>query len=434
MTNILEKLFNLKQLNTNVKVEVFAGLTTFITMAYIIIVQPNLMGGAGMPVGAVMVSTMIISGIATIIMGLYTNRPLALAPAMGSNAFFAYTIVAGGLATWQTGLGMVFISGVVFLLLTLFGIREAIANMIPKNIKLAIGAAVGIYIAALGFTQSGLVIPNTSSGNLTLGSMHNESVILVLLGIVLILGLMARKVNGAVLYGIVAVTIIGIPLGITKMPETVFQLPPSPFEIFFQVDWLSALKLSFFPLLFTFFVGDFFSTLGTVLGVGAKANLLDENGDLPDIQKPFLVDAVSTVGGALAGLTTVTTYIESASGVEAGGRSGLTAVSTGMFFIISLLLTPIFLMIPGVATAPALIVVGLSMLVSLKAIDFDQIDEAMPAFITILVTGFTFSISNGIVFGVLSFVAIKLITGKLKDIPIGLYFLCIPLIYFLWLK
>ncbi|UOQ46619.1 NCS2 family permease [Gracilibacillus caseinilyticus] len=434
MRQLLEKLFHLKELNTNIRTELMAGLTTFITMAYIIIVQPSLMTAAGMPAGAVMVSTIIVSGIFTIIMGVFTNRPFALAPGMGGNAFFAYSIVAAGLATWQTALGMVLISGVVFLILTLLGIRDAIAEMIPKNIKLAIGAAVGIFIAAIGLTDSGLVVLNIDSENLTLGSLHDKNVILALIGLIVILGLMARKVKGAVLYGIFITTIIGIPLGITQMPDSFFELPPSPSDIVFQVDWMEALKWSFFPLMFTFFVGDFFSTVGTLLGVGGKAGMLNKDGNLPDIKKPFLVDAVASVGGSFMGVTTVTTYIESASGVEAGGRSGLTSVSTGFIFLLCLLLTPILLMIPSVAIAPALIIVGISMLSGLKNIEFDEVDESMPAFITVIVTGFSFSIANGIVFGVLSYVAAKLFAGKIKEVPIGLFILCVPLIYYLWLK
>ncbi|PTM60055.1 NCS2 family permease [Desmospora activa] len=433
MNTWLERRFNLKHHGTSLRTEFLAGLTTFVTMAYIIIVQPNLMGDAGMPAGPVMVSTLLISALFSIIMGFYTNRPFALAPAMGGNAFFAYTIVAGGLATWQTALGMVFISGTIFFLLTLFGVREAIANMLPKNIKLAIGAAVGIFIAGLGLKNAGIVVVNEAGNSLTLASFHNPSVLLAVFGLVVIFGLMARGVKGAVLYGIVLTTLIGIPLGLAKLPEALFQLPPNPAPILFQVDWLSALKLSFIPLVFTFFTGDFFSTMGTVLGVGGKAGLLDENGDLPDIKKPFMVDSVATMVGSMAGLTTVTTYIESASGVEAGGRTGLTAISTGFFFLIGLLLTPIFLIIPNEATAPALIVIGLTMLSSLKGIDFERTDESMVAFLTVLVTGFTFSIANGIVFGVLAYVIIKIVMGKIREIPVGLFILCIPLIYYLWL-
>ncbi|MDQ0300180.1 AGZA family xanthine/uracil permease-like MFS transporter [Salibacterium salarium] len=433
MSAWIEKRFGLNKNNTTTRTEMMAGLTTFVTMAYIIAIQPSLMSDAGMPAGSVMVTTLLVSAIFSIIMGLFTNRPFAMAPAMGGNAFFAYTIVASGVATYQTALGMVFISGMAFFLLTIFGIREAIANMLPKNIKLAVGAAVGIFITATGLKNAGLITANDSGDGLTLASLHNSSIMLSIIGLVIILGLMGRQIKGAVLYGIVITTVIGIPLGLTTMPETFFQAPPNPAPIMFQVDWLQALQFAFIPLIFTFFTGDFFSSMGTLLGVGAKADLLDKNGDLPGIKKPFLVDSLATVFGSMAGSTTVTTYIESASGVDAGGRTGLTAVSTGALFFVSLLVTPLFLMIPGEATAPALIVIGLTMLSSLKDINFENTEESLVAFLTVLITGFTFSIANGIVFGVLAYVVIKILTGKIKEIPIGLFILCIPLVYYLWL-
>lgn len=433
MSNFLNRLFKLNELNTNIRTEILAGITTFITMAYIIIVQPNLMGAAGMPVGAVMVSTMIVSGLFSIIMGIFTNRPFALAPAMGSNAFFAYSVVAAGLATWETALGMIFISGVAFLVLTLLGLREAISNMLPKNIKLAISGSVGIFIVGTGLVNGGIIIQREGSNNMTLATLHEPSVLLAVIGILVTIGLMARKVKGAVLWGIILITVLGLPLGITNLPDTFFQLPPNPTSIFFQVDWIAALKLSFFPLIFTFFTGDFFSSLGTILGVSGKAGLLDKDGNLPGIKKPFIVDSSATITGSLLGVTTVTTYVESASGVSEGGKTGLTAVSAGVMFWICLLLTPIFLMVPSVATAPALVVIGITILESLKNINYDKLDELATALITILVTAFSFSIANGIVFGILSYVVIKLITGKVREIPIGLYFLCIPLAYYLWL-
>ncbi|WP_203226017.1 NCS2 family permease [Bacillus kwashiorkori] len=434
MKSWLEKQFKLSNFGTNPRIEMTAGFTTFITMAYIIIVHPNLMKAAGMPVGAVMTSTIIVSALFSIIMGLYTNRPFALAPGLGGNAFFAYTIVASGLASWQTGLGMVFIGGVIFVLLTVLGIREAIAKFIPKNIKLAIGSAVGLFIVGIGLTQAEIIVINSSSGNLTLGNMHSKTVVLALIGLIVTFGLMARKIRGAVLYGILLTTIIGIPLGVTKLPTDWFTLPPSPGPILFEVDWLQALQLSFIPLIFTFFAGDFFSTMGTLLGVGAKAKLLDENGDLPGIKKPFLVDGVGTIAGAFAGLTTVTTYIESASGVEVGGRTGLTAIWTGFFFLLSLLFMPILLMIPTVATAPALIAIGLGMLTTLQELDYEKTDEIIPAFVTIIFTGLSFSIANGIVFGILTYAVMKVLSGKLKEVPVSLIIFCIPLVYYLWLN
>ncbi|WP_136607259.1 NCS2 family permease [Paenibacillus dokdonensis] len=432
----LDRFFKLSQYNTNVKTEIIAGLTTFVTMAYIIVVQPDLMKAAGMDQGAVMVTVLIASGLFSIIMGLYAKRPFAVAPGMGGNAFFAYSIVAAGLATWQQGLGMIFISGVLFLLLTFLGLRETISHIIPKNIKHAIGAAVGLFIIGTGFSNAKLIVQN-KTGTLTLGSLHSPTVLLSVIGLVIIIGLMARKLKAAVFIGILITSIIGIPMGITKLPHSfgdLFSLPPNPSSIMFQADIPGALKLAFFPLLFTFFTGEFFSTMGTVLGVGAKANLLDKDGNLPDIKKPFIVDGVATVGGALMGQTTITTYIESASGVEAGGRTGLTAVTTGIVFLLALFITPIILLIPSAATAPALIVIGLSMLATLKNINMDEWEESLPALLTVIAAGLTFSLANGIVFGILSYVVIKVFLGKFRDIHIGLWILCVPLVYYLWLK
>lgn len=320
----LDRFFKLSHYKTNVKTEILIGLTTFVTMAYIIVVQPDLMKAAGMDQGAVMVTVLLASGLFSIIMGLYAKRPFGVAPGMGGNVFFAYSIVAAGLATWQQGLGMVFISGVVFLLLTFLGLRETISRIIPKNIKHAIGAAVGLFIIGTGFANAGIIVQN-KTGTLTLGSLHSPTVLLSLIGLVIIIGLMARKLKAAVFIGIIITSAIGIPMGITKLPHSfgdLFSLPPDPSSIIFQVDIPGALKLAFFPLMFTFFTGEFFSTMGTVLGVGAKANLLDKEGNLPDIKKPFIVDGIATVGGSLLGQTTITTYIESASGVEAAWTHG----------------------------------------------------------------------------------------------------------------
>ncbi|MGL4772102.1 MAG: NCS2 family permease [Clostridium sp.] len=425
---MLERLFKLKENNTNVKTEITAGMTTFMTMAYILVVQPMFMGAAGMDVGAVTVVTALLAAGFSIFMGIYTNLPFALAPAMGSNAFFAYTLVAGGIVNWQTGLGMVFISGIAFMLLTLLGLREVIVNLIPKNIKYAIGVAVGFYIVLLGFKNGGLM--SITEGKMALGDVKSAGVILTLIGLVIMVFLSARKVKGGVLIGIVLTTIIGIPLGITAVPETLVTMPPSIEPIAFKLDILAALKWSFFPLMFTFFVGDFFSTLGTLLGVSAKAGLLDEEGNLPNINKPFLVDSIATVVGALFGSTVVTTYIESAAGVEEGGRTGLTSVAAGVCFALTIFLTPIAGMIPNEATAPALILIGLLMISGIKNIEFDEFTEAFPAFATITFTAFTSSISNGISIGIISYMLTKVLAGKYKELNWGIYILSIPLVLY----
>ncbi|MEG1312050.1 MAG: NCS2 family permease [Romboutsia sp.] len=425
---MLENLFKLKEHNTNVKTEITAGITTFMTMAYILVVQPMFMGAAGMDVGAVTVVTAILAAVFSIFMGLYTNLPFALAPAMGSNAFFAYTLVAGGIVSWETGLGMVFISGIAFIILTVLGLREVIVNLIPRNIKYAIGVAVGFYIVLLGFKNGGLM--SITEGKIAIGDVKSSGFILTIIGLLVVVGLTARKIKGSILIAIIITTLVGIPMGITQVPESLITMPPSIAPIAFKLDIMGALKWSFFPLMFTFFVGDFFSTLGTLLGVSAKAGLLDEDGNLPNINKPFLVDAIATVVGALFGSTVVTTYIESAAGVEEGGRTGLTAIAAGVCFALTIFITPIAGMIPNEATAPALIIIGLLMISGMKEIDFNDFTEAFPAFATIVFTAFTSSISNGISIGILSYVATKLLGGKFKELNLGIYLLSIPLIMY----
>lgn len=426
---MLERLFKLKENKTNVKTEVVAGIVTFMTMAYILMLQPMFMESAGMDYGAVTVATALISAIFTFIMGVYTNLPFALAPAMGSNAFFAYTLVQGGIVNWQTAMGMVFISGVLFLILSILGLREMIVKTIPKNIKFAISAAIGFYIVSIGFKNGGLM---EIDKDITLGNIKSPEVLLTVIGLCIFIILMSRKVKGAIFIGIVLTTIIGIPMGITQIPDSLISAPPSLEPVFMKLDIMGALKLSFIPLIFTFFVSDFFSTLGTLLGVSNKAGLLDEEGNLPNIGKPFLVDSLSTIVGSIFGLTVVTTYIESAAGVEEGGRTGLTAVSTSICFALTIFFTPIAAMIPSQATAPALIIIGLMMLTGIKDIELDEFTEAFPAFATIVFTIFTQNIADGISIGIISYVFTKLVSGKHKELNIGIYLLVIPLIlYFL---
>ena len=427
---MLEKLFKLSQHKTDVKTEIAAGITTFMTMAYILIVQPTFMAAAGMDVGAVTVVTALLSAVFSILMGLYTNLPFVLAPAMGSNAFFAYTLVAGGIVSWQTALGMVFISGVLFILLTALGLREIIVSLIPKNVKLGISVAIGFYIVSLGFSNGGLMVINGSM--IEMGDVTNPAVLLTIIGLVILIFLNARKVKGGILIGIIATTIIGIPLGITQIPHSLVSMPPSIDPIAFKLDIVGSLKWSFFPLMFSFFVGDFFSTLGTLIGVSAKADLLDENGDLPNVNKPFFIDAIATTVGALFGSTTITTFIESAAGVEEGGRTGLTSITAGLCFALTIFLTPIATMIPNQATAPALIMIGLLMISGIKDIELDDFTESFPAFATIVFMIFTSNIANGISIGIISYALTKLLSGRYKEIHWGTYILCIPLIaYFI---
>ncbi|MGL5579335.1 MAG: NCS2 family permease, partial [Fusobacteriaceae bacterium] len=426
----LDNYFKLSEKNTSVTTEITAGITTFMTMAYILIVQPLFMSAAGMDTGAVTIVTALLSAIFSIIMGLYTNRPFAMAPAMGGNAFFAYTLVSTGMVTWEVGIGMVFLSGIGFLLLTLLGLREIIVRAIPRNLKFAIGVSVGFFIAMVGFKNGNIM--SISNNTIAMGSFSNPNTILSLIGLVITIALVLNRVRGGVLIGILITTLIGIPMGITQIPESFFSLPPSIRPIAFKLDIMGALKWSFFPLIFTFFVGDFFSTLGTLLGVSAKANLLDENGDLPEIDKPFLVDSIATILGSILGSTTITTFLESAAGVEEGGRTGLTAITTGICFMLTLFITPIVYIIPSAATAPALIFIGILMMTSLKYIDMEEMTDFVPAIITIMFTIFTDNMATGMSIGILSHVIIKLLTGKYKELNAPIIFLSIPLVgYFI---
>lgn len=428
--SILENYFKLSEHHTSVSTEITAGITTFMTMAYILIVQPMFMSAAGMNSGAVTIVTAILSAVFSIVMGIYTNRPFAMAPAMGGNAFLAYTLVASGMVTWEIGMGMVFLSGIGFLLLTIFGLREIIVAAIPRNLKFAIGVSVGFFIAMVGFKNGNIM--SISNGTISMGSFTNPNTILSLIGLVVTISLVLNKVRGGVLIGILITTLLGIPMGVTQIPTSFFSMPPSIMPIAFKLDIMGALKWSFFPLIFTFFVGDFFSTLGTLLGVSAKANLLDEDGNLPEIDKPFLVDSIATILGALLGSTTITTFLESAAGVEEGGRTGLTAVTTGICFALTIFITPIVYIIPSAATAPALIFIGILMMTSLKFIDMEEMTEFVPAVITIMFTIFTDNMATGMSMGILSHVIVKIVTGKFRELNAPILFLSIPLIgYFI---
>lgn len=432
--NSLERIFKLSSHHTNPRTEFTAGLTIFMTMLYVLIVVPGMLEGAGIPKGPITVSVIFMTGIVTIIMGLYSNRPFALAPGLGSVAFLAVTLVLAEDISWQIGMGMVFISGVLFVLFTIFGLRNLIVRVMPPAIKLSIGAGVGLFIALIGFRNAGIVVASEESNSLQLGDIGSSNAILALIGFFIMSVLLARKVRGHLLIGIIIVTLLGIPMGITTLPDSIFSMPESVGPVLFELDLMGALNMAYFPFILAFFVPDFFSSLGTMLGVGGKGNMLDEKGNLPNIDKPFLVDAGGTVLGSLFSVPVMTTYVESATGVEAGGRTGLTAVTTGILFLLTLFITPLIMIIPTEATAPALILVGVSMLSSVRNINFEDVTESLPAFMTIVVTIFTFNFGNGIASGIIVYVLVKSLSGRHKEIHPGLYIVVIPLIiYFITL-
>ena len=407
----MSKLFDLKGNGTNVRTEILAGVTTFATMAYILVVQAGFMADAGMNGTGVMLATALISGLATLAMDLYAKSPFALAPGMGTNAILAYTLVAQGICTWQQGLGIVFISGCVFVLLSIFKVREKVVEVIPKVLKIGVGASVGAFLIRLSLANAGMISVSGSSFALVL-DFSNPSVLLSWIGLVitLILYFLRIRVNGktyhirgSLLVSIILITIIGIFMGQVKLPESIItnNAFSSLGDVMFKLDILGALKPALFTFMLMFFMSDFFSTLGTALGVAGKAGMLDENGNLPTIGRIFLVDSCATVVGAVSGLTTVTTYVESASGVEAGGRTGLTAVVTAICFFLSMLFAPLFLMVPTAATAPALIVIGISMMQTLKDVDFRNV-EWFPVGFMVIVSIFG-GIANGIALGLVCY-------------------------------
>ena len=420
MTNFLSKYFEFDKHETKLTTEVNAGITTFMTMAYILIVNPIILSNAGMDQGAVFTATALSSLIATLVMALYAKLPFALAPGMGLNAFFAFYVVLGMGKSFQFALTAILIEGIIFILLTFFNVREAIVDSIPLTIKRAISVGIGLFIAFIGLANAGIVV-KAEGTPLELGTVTSGAALLALIGLIITAVLVARKIKGALLYGIIATTIIGFAFGITKLPATLFSAPPSLSPIFFKFEWSSIFTLDMLVVVFTFLFVDMFDTIGTLVGVSTKAGMLTEDGKVPNVNKALMADAIGTTCGAMLGTSTVTTYVESAAGVTEGGRTGMTSLVTAGMFAVSLLFAPIFLMIPSAATAPALIIVGLFMASPIKSIDFDDYTESIPAFITFLFMPLTYSISEGIVFGMISYVLIKLLTGKHKDVHIATY-------------
>lgn len=415
---MFEKIFHLNKHHTTVKKEVLAGITTFMTMAYILAVNPTILSATGMDKNALFTATALSAVIATLVMAFAANYPFALAPGMGLNAFFAYTVVIGMGYSWQFALTAVLLEGIVFVLLTTLNIRELIVNTIPMNLKHAISVGLGLFIAFIGLQGAEIVVDNPAT-LLSLGNMKSAGVLLALGGIILTGVLLQFKVKGALLIGILVTTIAGIPAGITHIPDTnLVGSPPSLKPILFQFDFSQVFSFDMLIVLFTFLFMDMFDSVGSFIGVADKANMLDKNGKLPRAKQALYADSIGTTVGAMLGTSTVTTYVESASGVAEGGRTGLTAVATALMFALALFFAPIFTMIPAAATAPTLVVVGLFMMSPIKNIDLQDYTEAIPAFITFIGIPLTYSISEGIAFGMISYVLLKLFTGRHKEISV----------------
>jgi adenine/guanine/hypoxanthine permease len=410
---LLERLFRLSENKTTVRQELLGGLTTFTTMAYVVVVNPRILAEAGMPVEGVLFATCISSAIATLIMGLWANYPIALAPGMSLNAYFTYSIVIGRGIPWQTALAVVFFSGVLFLLLTLTSIREQIINGIPDCLKHGTAAGIGLFIAFIGLRNAKIIVANSATF-VGLGKASDPQVLLAALGLVIIAILMARRIGSAILLGIIAIALAGIPFGLAHWPAHLFSLP-HPSGTFLQLDFRSAFKLSLGELIFVFFFVDLFDNVGTLVGVCDQGGFL-RDGKLPRASRALLADAFGTMFGALTGTSTVTSYIESAAGVAAGARTGLGNLVIAAFFMIAMFCAPLVAAIPAYATAPALILVGALMCGAVARVRWDDFTEAFPAFLTLVATPLTFSIATGLSLGVLSFTFIKVGTGKYREI------------------
>lgn len=443
-----DKLFELRARKTDVKTEIVAGLTTFMTMAYILFVNPSILGSAGMDKNAVLLATALGAGIVSIMMGLFVNYPIALAPGMGLNAFYAFTVVIGMGVPWQTALGAVFISGIIFIILTVTQVRQMLVEGMPNSLKHAITVGIGLFITIIGLKLSGIMsirlslIPPTldkivaAKGNGTplpfetiieLGRLAKPEIMLAVFGLILITLLMARNVKGSMLIGILATTVLGIIMGVVKVPAgfSPVAIPDFSNNAFFALDIMGAIHMGLLTIIFTFTFVELFDTMGTLVGTANKAGLTDKNGKFPGIGKAMLVDATGVSLGALLGTSTITSFVESAAGVGAGGRTGLTAIVCGVLFILALFFTPVVGLIPDAATAPALIIVGALMMESVRHIDFDDFTESMPAFLTIVLMPFTYSIANGISAGLVFYPLLKLISGRGREVHWIVYVLAI---------
>jgi AGZA family xanthine/uracil permease-like MFS transporter len=411
---MLERLFKLQAHGTTVKKELIAGITTFLTMAYIIVVNPSVLSNAGMDFGAVFVATCLAATIGTLIMGLWANYPIALAPGMGLNAFFAFTVVGSMGYSWQVALGAVFLSGLIFFLLSIFRIREWIINSIPMSLRFGISAGIGFFLALIALKNAGIVVdhPATLVG---MGDIGTPESLLFFAGFVLICALSFRRITGSVMIGIIAITVIGMMMGIVEFKGFV-SMPPSVVPTFMELDIAGALNVGMISIVFAFLFVDLFDTSGTLIGAAQRGGLLDKDGKLPRLGRALMSDSVATMAGAALGTSTTTSYIESTAGISAGGRTGLTAVFVALLFLACLLLSPLASIIPPYATAPALLYVAVLMTSGLKLIDWEDITDAAPAVVTALMMPLTFSIANGIAMGFITYAAVKALSGRWSDL------------------
>jgi len=428
----LERRFALAARRTSVRIEILAGITTFLAAAYLLVVIPSLLATGGMDRGAATTSVILVFVASSVLMGFYANLPFIVGPGIGGSVILGVTMAATEHVPWQVGLGTAFISGVLFLALTLAGARALVVRLIPVQIKLGLGASIGLFIAMLGFRNAGMVVANARTNALALGDFTQPGTLVALIGIAAVVLLQGRKVPGAILFSILLAALAGVPPGVTRMPAAFLSLPHSIAPVAFQLDIVGALSLATLPYLFVFFASEFFSTLGTTLAVGAKADLLDEQGNLPNINQPFLVDSIAAMVGPVFGVPGLTALVESAAGVEAGGRSGLSAIAAAVMFALMLLFVPVALAIPKEATAPALILIGFSMFATIRHAHFEDFTDSLPVLSMVLLTLMANSFGTGIAGGILVYVAVKLLAGRFREVPWGLAVLAVPLGYYFW--
>lgn len=426
MNSFIQKTFGMDPAKHSIRTEIIAGITTFLTMAYILAVNPSIFGALatqGMPTDAVFTATALAAIVGCLVMSIYAKKPFGLAPGMGLNAFFVFTVCLGMGHSWQMALTAIFLEGILFILLTITNVRKLIVDAIPMNLKRAIGAGIGLYIAFIGLKSAGIIVSSDST-SVTLGPLSDSTSILAIIGLLLTSVLVILKVRGGMLLGILVTTIIGIPMGVTHF-NGLLSTPPSISSIFCQFEWSQIFSWDMVAIVFTFLFIDMFDTIGTVVGVSVKSGMVDEKGNVDGINKVLMADAVATVAGAMFGTSTTTTYIESASGVSEGGRTGLTSFTIAVCFAIALLFSPLFLAIPGAATGPVLFIVGVMMAAPVKEIDWEDYSEAIPAFVTMLLMPLAYSISDGIMLGLISYVVINAFTGKFKKVSVTMWILAV---------
>ena len=430
---MLNDYFRLKEHDTTVRREVIAGVTTFVTMAYIIIVNPKILEAAGIPFGPSMVATILTAFVGTLLMGLYAKRPFAVAPYMGENAFVAFTVVKVMGFSWQQALGAIFVSGAIFAVLTVLNIRTWLVNSIPEKLKIGFSVGIGLFLTFIGLNETGMVKMGVPGAPVHVGNFTDATVLLAIGGFILTGFLMIRRVKAALFLGIAAITVIGVMAGKVGLPDQIVSMPPSLMPILGKLEFSRILTVEAFPVILTMFVMIFVDTMGTLIGLSMKAGLLDRNGNLPEVEKPMLCDSIATMAGAVFGTTTSGAYIESAAGIEAGGRTGLASVVTACLFLLALFFAPLFTVVPPFAYGTALIIVGMLMLSPIRNLEFNDLTEVMPVFTIIVLMSFTYNIGIGMTAGFFIYPVIKTLAGRAREVPAGLWVLgLLSLLFFVF--